>query len=126
MAHAVSVMHASATETSTWTGSTFNIGDYLSADVTLSVTNVAGTTPTLDVRLQVSDDGVNWQYLNDLVPGVGVFARVTSSSIPFATDGSPVVQMLTISTFSKYARAIGTIGGTNPTFTFTLRAVGKV
>lgn len=67
---------------------------------------VSGTAPTLDVQLQESDDNVT--FVN-IVAGGGVFATITAA---------PASQRINFRRSKRYVRAVATIGGTTPSFTF--------
>ncbi len=77
----------------------------------MNVTAVSGTTPTLAVKLQVSDDGGTTWY--DL-PG-GAFTSATAAT----------AQAIQISNFGDTLRAVSTIGGTTPSFTYAVKLVAK-
>lgn len=76
----------------------------------LEVTAVAGTTPTLNVAVQHSIDGVNW---TDLI----TFTQATGA----------VVQMPAAATLvNRRLRVNWTIGGTGgPSFTFNVKVAGR-
>lgn len=76
--------------------------------VFVRVTSVSGTSPTLDVVVQVSDDGTNWYDHVD---------------VPQITASGNFVQPTT--NFGKFVRMEYTIGGTTPSFTFGITFVGK-
>lgn len=75
----------------------------------LEVSAVAGTSPTLDVRLQDSADGTNW----------------ADTGAAFTQTTAVGVKRLVANNVGRYVRAVATIGGTTPSFTFSLLAVGK-
>jgi hypothetical protein len=72
----------------------------------LNVTAASGTTPTLDVVIEDSLDGTNWNT-------VGTFAQKT-------TTGREVVNVTGL--FSDQVRVRWTVGGTTPSFTFAVDA----
>lgn len=74
--------------------------------VQLDVTAAAGTSPTLDVVLEDTIDGTNWNT-------IGSFAAKTAT-------GREVINITT--PFAGAARARWTIGGTTPSFTFSVKA----
>lgn len=83
----------------------------------LSAKNVAGTTPTLDVKLQESDDDSTYTDVAS-----GSFTQVTDAGTKAA-----VLHTLSVSVdgLKKYVRAVKTIGGTNtPQFLVSLTGVG--
>ena len=97
---------ASAARTTSVNSSSFDVGD---ADVLvcyLSVTAASGTTPTLDVKFQDTND--NGTTFFDIV-GTS-FTQVTSS---------PSTQIVSATRkFSRKVRCVVTIAGTTPSFTF--------
>lgn len=76
----------------------------------LSVGAAGGTTPTLDVRLQHADNDVAAEYVD--IPG-GAFTQMTAAGF----------QEKNASGFKRFVRAIATVGGGTPSFTFSLTAV---
>lgn len=75
----------------------------------INVTAATGTTPTLDLSVQWSNDGVAWAPSED----GDQFAQVTSvkaSSSAFTRKGA-------------FMRVVWTIGGTTPNFTFTVSII---
>ncbi len=115
----VSALAAAARRTSTLTGTAFDALSYeAEALIVLNASAAtAGTTPTLDVKLQHSDTTT----AGDFVDTGYAFAQVTDVS------GTAGVQTLkvNISDLKRYLRVIGTIAGTNtPTFDFSVEFVG--
>src|SRR4051812_14456489 len=86
-----------------------NAGGYGNAVAYLRVTAASGTTPTLDMKFQDSPDGTNYQD----VPS-GAFTQKTAA-------GS---QRLVLSNIGPFLRAVQTIGGTSPSFTYDLHVAG--
>lgn len=87
----------------------------------LAVTAASGTTPTLDVKVQVKDP-INDTYID--VPG-GAFTQKTTT----VTDELTIYPGVTVSAnravswpLSQKWRVVATIGGTTPSFTFSLAA----
>lgn len=71
----------------------------------------AGTTPTLDVKLQESDDNSTFTDISG-----ATFTQLTAA-------GSEEIEF---QTNKRYVRAVATIAGTSPSFTFaTLLIAGK-
>jgi hypothetical protein len=76
--------------------------------VNIPVTAVTGTTPTLDVSIEESDDsGTNWFKVYD-------FPRITGTGI----FRSPVIPLV-----GNRVRYVQTVGGTSPSFT---RAINRL
>lgn len=74
----------------------------------LDVGAASGTSPTLDVKLQDSDDNSS-------------FSDVSGASFTQLTDTG--AEELRVTGFRRYVRAAATIGGTSPSFTFGVVAV---
>lgn len=77
---------------------------YLSAAAVLDIGAVSGTSPTLDVKIQESDDESTWTD----VPGA-TFTQMT------AADQREELG-LELQTRKRYLRAVATPGGTSPNF----------
>lgn len=78
------------------------------AVVMLSIGAATGTTPTLDVKMQHSDNNSTFTDISG-----AAFAQKTAAG--FAE--------LDIKNTKRYIRAIGTVGGTTPNFTYSVTAV---
>lgn len=74
----------------------------------LDVTAVSGTSPTLDVVIEDTLDGVNWNTIGTFAQKVAAGREVIDITTPFADS----------------IRARHTIGGTSPSFTFSVVLVG--
>ena len=81
-----------------------NVENIISA--ALIVGNVAGTTPTMNVKLQESTDGTTYTDITG-----GAFTQVTTSN---------QVQYLAVKPTKRYVSCTGTIGGTNPVLETTV------
>lgn len=93
---------ASAARTTTGNGSGIELGDRRVARLKLDVTAASGTSPTLDVTIQTSRDGSTWYTSGTFAQKTGV----SNESKVFAVD--------------RFVRASWTIGGTTPSFTFSI------
>lgn len=71
----------------------------------LNVTAASGTTPTLDLTIQDSPDGVTWYNRQ-------AFTQVTGAT----------TQSQRIEYFGRFLRVNAVIGGTTPSFTFSVKA----
>jgi hypothetical protein len=99
---------ASAALTTTTTTATLTPTFGASYSVTIPVTVVSGTTPTLDVQIQESDDtGTNWVAIYD-------FPRITTTGF----FRSPVFPFT-----GNRIRYVQTVSGTTPSFT---RAINRL
>lgn len=88
----------------------------------LDISAASGTTPTLDVKLQRKDP-ISTNY--DDVPG-GAFAQKTTTGTDTLVVYPGVAETAneTVSDLANGTlRAVATIGGTTPSFTFSLAAV---
>lgn len=105
-------LQASAAKTASNNGQAVSVdSSYDSALVFLNVTAASGTTPTLDVKLQTSDDGgTTWYDLPN-----GSFTQKTNI-------GS---QVLAFTSVGDTIRVASTVGGTSPSFTYAVKAVLK-
>lgn len=70
------------------------------------VTAVSGTSPTLDLTIEESDDNSNWHTFLSFrqISAVGLYAVTGKSD-------------------AQYRRGVSTVGGTSPSFTFALYPV---
>jgi hypothetical protein len=100
------VASAALTATSTTSAFTPTFGSAYS--VNIPVTAVTGTTPTLDVSIEESDDsGTNWFKVYD-------FPRITATGM----YRSPLIRLT-----GNRVRYVQTVGGTSPSFT---RAINRL
>jgi len=104
----------SAARTASVNGETKSIGaGKRTVTAYLDVTAVSGTSPTLDVKLQDStDNGNTWTDVDG-----GAFAQ-------FTAVGQAHITVL-IRRAANAIRAVATIGGTSPSFTFKVEAVAR-
>lgn len=111
----VTELLATATRTTTATGSAFDIHDYDGRYQIILTSSVGtGTTPTLDVKVQDSADGsTGWADLSG-----ATFTQVTD-----AADSTEAITIDT-DTAKAYIRIVGTIAGTTPSFSFGVVGVG--
>ena len=108
-------LHPTAARTATGQGSAVDIRD-VEGDLAVTLDSAAGTgtTPTLDVKLQDSDDGsTGWADVSG-----ATFTQVA---------GVAAQQKITVDTnaMKRYVRAAYTIGGTTPSFTFSVNGLGR-
>lgn len=99
----------SAARTTSGNSGTLDSYGHGSISATLSVTAVSGTTPKLDIDLELSDDGSNWRSAYS-------FLRVTASTTLYLR-----AQRLS----TRYYRYKWTIAGTSPSFTFSITTTLK-
>lgn len=99
------VLKASSTETASANGTGLQVNGTAVRGMTaiMNVTAASGTTPTLDVVVQHSDD-------NSTFTDLATFDQVSDegiSQVRFATD-------------KQYIRTASTIAGTSPSFTYSV------
>lgn len=73
----------------------------------LHVTAVSGTSPSMTVKFQDSGDGTNWVD----IPSAAFTAATATGS-----------QRLVVSNVGTLVRAVATVSGTTPSFTFSVTA----
>jgi phage gp36-like protein len=102
---------ASAARTATGTGTAIDLGVHTTALLTLMVTAVSGTSPTLAVTIETAptSTGPAWTSL-------GSFTTV--SAVAVAEKRFPGAQ--------RYLRARWTIAGTSPSFTFSVAGTSRL
>jgi len=104
-------LHTSGAETADGNSEDFeNFQNYEQAVFYLDVTAVSGTSPTLDVTIEEKDP-VSGKYFT-----IGTFAQKTAT-------GSERIVINPL--YGTILRAKWVIGGTSPSFTFSLSAVCK-
>lgn len=99
------IFHESAAETTTGTSTAIDAGNVKSLIVALDVT-VASVSDTLDVIIEESVDNSVWFTLLTFTQATGVTSEILRSARP-----------------ARYLRATWTIGGTSPSFTFSLKGL---
>ena len=96
---------ADGTFTATANGEALELQNRGTAALTLDVTAVSGSSPTIDVTIQTSEDGVTgWT-------SVGAFAQASAV-------GS---QRKVFTGLDAFVRAVVTLGGTTPSFTASVK-----
>lgn len=94
---------ASAARTATGTGTAFNTDGAEELEATLDISAASGTTPTLDVILETTVNGSDWYT-------AGSFAQKTGIDNDAKAFDS----------LGQQCRWKWTIGGTTPSFTFSI------
>lgn len=107
-------LHPTAARTATVNGTGVDVTQFVGEiAVVLDSAAGTGTSPTMDVKLQDSD-AVGGTYAD--IPGATftqVVDAVAAQKIAVKVGG-----------VNKFIRAVATIGGTTPSFTFSVNAVG--
>ena len=112
---ALAALFPTAALTTTTNGSALNVVDFLGRiKVILDSAAGTGTTPTLDVKLQDSPDGsTGWADIAG-----AVFAQVVAGA-SLQSIG------VTIDQHDRFIRAVATIAGGTPSFTFSVNMIGN-
>jgi len=93
-----------ATVTATGNGDGIDIGENVELDIRMQVRGtVSGTTPTLDVTIEESDDNSSFSA----IPGAPAFTQATATGVD---------ERIMVRTTKRYVRAVKTVGGTTPSF----------
>ncbi len=108
-ANRVLPMHVSGAETVTLNSPGYNVDRMKSGAFFLNVSAASGTIPTLNVKIQDSPNGTDWYDLPSMA--FTQATGVTSQRLSFAGP------------LGLYVRAVQTIGGTTPSFTYSLDAI---
>ena len=110
-----------AARTATGQGAAINLLDYEGVvAVLLDSAAGGGTTPTLDVSFEESDDGsTNWTA----VPAAAINEGTNFTQVVAAA--SQQIRHFNVSERKQYLREAHVIAGTTPTFTYSLNLVGQ-
>lgn len=114
-------IHASAAETANGSAAFDNQIGARGIHCVLDITAASGTTPTLDVKLQRFDP-TSGKYVD--LPGAA-FAQKTAAGTSDLTIYPGIAETANVSVsdvLTENLKAVWTIGGTTPSFTFTLGA----
>lgn len=105
------VLIASAARTATFNSDQFHTGGAITGIVIqINCTARSGTSPTLDIQLQDTVDGSNWNLVGT------AFTQITATGIQVKRIN------LRDTPVSDTLRLACTIGGTTPSFTFSAQA----
>lgn len=108
----IKIIASSVAATTTENGPRAKIGEVEVTLIQVNASNVAGTTPTLDVKLQVSADGTNWKDSGLTVPQI----LANGSEFTVVSSGQKLV---------GFVRAVATIGGSaGQTFDYDVYLAG--
>ena len=98
-------LQASVTKTATFTGAWVEVGDRGTLRALLTVSAASGTNPTADVIIETARDSA----------GTGLRTIATFTQ---ATDVT--TEWKSATGCDRFARAKATVGGTNPSFTYSV------
>ena len=113
-------LKASGAQTASARGAAIKVGKGGSLLVTVAVTAASGTTPTMTVAVQGSVDGSTWVTLGT-VGANGYNAGSTAVTAPSNLTTTATVRAVVPA--MPYVRYSSTIGGTTPSFTYSVQAV---
>lgn len=126
--HARKTLEESAAHTSSDNTARFSVDSYTAADIHLSITAVAGTSPTLNVYVQKwLPDLSTWQDVISFTQATAASAQIAS----FVSAGNSVAAVQTealaagsikTTLMGAYWRVRWVIAGTSPSFTFSVSA----
>jgi len=111
------ILDSFSAKNASFAGNPLVITGYEDFTVILKITNV-GTSPTLDVKVQVSDNGADWADLYDMT-------GVARQLVGFAQINAIGNYALQFSVFTRLVRLYYTIGGTTPSFTGSATVTAK-
>jgi hypothetical protein len=101
-------VEAGVTRTATGSSNAIDVGERSSACLELNVTAASGTSPTMTVAIETSKDGSG--------TGLGAWRSVAS----FAAATGVTSERKSFAGLDRYVRATATIGGTTPSFTYSV------
>lgn len=110
-------LKASGAETASTTQSAIELGDKAMMNVAVDVTAASGTTPTMLITIEGSFDGLTWFTLGRIgANGYDIGAHVGTAPTNFTTT----VTVRAAVPATRYVRSKSTIGGTTPSFTYSV------
>jgi hypothetical protein len=130
-------IRTSAAQTATGNGGAIPVAGITEMAVLIDCTTSSGTTPVLDLYLQSSSDGgTTWYDLpfelsiattNPASAAAGVVQTDNRDILNGTTDcaTNDVRAIAKYSVFGDQVRAAWVISGTTPSFTFSVKAIGK-
>lgn len=116
------VFYSAAVKTASEDGTSWLIHPHEEGVLTVDVTAVSGTSPTLVIAVETSEDGTTW-FHNTIVADKdrqGDLVRLTAPTIEakITTVSKHVAWLMNL---SRYVRLVLTIAGTTPSFTITAK-----
>lgn len=107
------------------TGSSFPIRHRERGLILVDVAATSGTDETLVLTLQLSDDGTDWYDAGVVIDEVteGDLTRLTAPTTEAKIVGTGKFKLAISCCLGMYMRTKAVLGGTDPTFTCTIRAI---
>jgi len=115
-ANAILALKASGAETANTTGSAFDTGECNTLYVQVDVTAASGTTPTLTVVVEGSNDNSNYFVLATIGSNGGAVGAVGTAPANFTTTGTARCAVPA----AQWVRYRSVITGTTPSFTYSV------
>ena len=109
-------LKASGAETANTTSTAVELGDKAVMSLTVDVTVVTGSSPTMTVVIEGSDDGVNWHELGTV--GANGYRVGTTATAPSNFTGTGTVRCTLPA--ARFVRSRSVIGGSSPSFTYSV------
>lgn len=116
------VVYNAIAKTASENGTSYLTHPFKNGLLEVDVTAVSGTTPTLIVSVETSEDGTTW-FHNTILADKERQGSLTRLTAP--TDEAKITTVTKhiawLMNLSRYARLVLTIGGTTPSFTITAK-----
>lgn len=113
----VYTIKTSGAETANTTHNTVQTGPAGAVVLTVAVTAASGTTPTLSIVVEGSVDGSTWFTLGTIGTNYAVGSSVTA-----VTNFTAAATTLASFSATEYVRTRSVVGGTTPSFTYSVVA----
>lgn len=113
-------VESSSARTATGTGQAQSNRDCMGAVLAIKVSAVSGTSPTLTVKVQGSANGTDWYDINGAV--TATINSVSTVHMTVRPGVTAVANVALAQPIPRFWRVAWTIGGTSPSFTFSVDA----
>lgn len=117
------VIYNAAVKTASEDGISYLIHPFQNGILEVNVTAASGTTPTLIITIETSEDGTTW-FHNTILSDKERQGNLTRLTVP--TDEAKITtvskHIAWLYNLSRYMRLTLTIAGTTPSFTITAKA----
>lgn len=115
----------SGTLTGSATGSSFPVRHREKAVFLVDVAATSGTDETMVLTIQLSDDDTDWYDAGVIIDEEteGDLTRLTAPTTEAKIVGTGKFKLAIDCCIGKYMRVKAVLGGTDPTFTCTIRAI---
>lgn len=113
--------------TANFNGTAYPVRSREKGTIFVNVSAVSGTTPTLVLTLQASDDETDWYDVAVVIDDTteGDLTRVTAPTTEAKIVSAGKYYVEVPSGIGRYIRIKGVVGGTTPSFTCTVTAILK-